>query len=167
MYMIEHRIVMIDLRTLKPHERINEDRVDEVTDSLLAEGVLHRAIIADAGTLTIIDGHHRLESLKRMGLTLAPVALVDYMNPRIVAARWDGRGVIDKRVVLERAIKGVLFPPKTTRHLLAAGAGFIHISEAIPEVNIELRALFEYVLFRVEKLPRTGFTPKDQRYLFR
>lgn len=156
MSMIEYKVSLIDVRALKPHERVEEARVEEVMRSLLEERVLHRAILADAITLTVIDGHHRLESFKRIGLTVVPVALVNYMDQRIVAARWDGRGVIDKKLVLERAARGVPFPPKTTRHLLVTKAGFIHVSEAIPEVNIELRALFEYAVFRTEELPRSS-----------
>lgn len=162
--MIEHKIALMDVRALRPHERVQEARVGRVTKSLLEEGVLHRAIIADAATLTVIDGHHRLESFKRMGLTLAPVALVNYLDQRIVAARWDGRGTIDKKVVIERAVKGALFPPKTTRHLLATRTGLIHVSEAIPEVNIELRELFEYAVYRAEELLHR-VVPSGQRTL--
>lgn len=165
--MIEHKISLININTLKPHERVSEHRLEEVQRSILTEGVLHRAIVADMYTYTVIDGHHRLEFFRRIGLTLVPVALIDYHDPRVIAARWDGRGLVEKKLVIERAARGELFPPKTTRHIFASENGIVHISEAIPEVSISLRHLFEYAVFYAERAALRGdtFSPPQPNLL--
>nr|WP_117354542.1 ParB N-terminal domain-containing protein [Acidilobus sp. 7A] len=48
--------------------------------------VVHRPLIVDAATMTLIDGAHRLEALRRLGASLAPVIAVDYSQVEV--AGW-------------------------------------------------------------------------------
>lgn len=109
--------VLVPLAWLKPHEDYVEERVRELTDRFRRAGCVDYAVVADRDTGTVIDGHHRLETLRRLGARLAPAVLVDYMDPSIGVRNWrPDEPAPDKREVVARAAKGRLYPPKTTRH---------------------------------------------------
>lgn len=102
---------------LKAHERYVEERVRELTDRFRRAGCIDFAVVADRATGTVIDGHHRLETLRRLGATHVPVVLVDYMDPAITVRNWrPDEPAPSKAEVVVRAERGELYPPKTTRH---------------------------------------------------
>jgi len=56
---------------------------------------------------------------------MVPVYLVDYFDARIELHFWPdaaksgfGYHNVDKRAVIDRALSGDVFPPKTTRHVI-------------------------------------------------
>lgn len=148
--MIEYKISLVSIERVRPHERAVEGRVRELLRDLEATLILRKPVVLDEETLTLLDGHHRLQALRRLGVELVPAALVRYSDPRIVVRRWGSVELIDKRLVIERAMRGRLFPPKTTRHLVVLDGREVHVSEALPEVNVHLKDLLEYSLLRSE-----------------
>ncbi len=106
----------VDPEWLKPHEDVIEERVYEVV----------RPIAVDYRTGVILDGHHRHRFLKRARLP-APVLLFDYA---VVDVN------VDKGEVLDRAARGVVYPPKSTWHTYRGR----HISE-IPTVEVPVSEL--------------------------
>lgn len=94
-----------------------EARVVEVLEQFLKSGCVDYAVVADAATGTVVDGHHRLEALRRMDAELVPVHLIDYKDPKIKVRNWrEDEPPVTKEDVLRHAREGRLFPPKTTRH---------------------------------------------------
>ncbi len=71
-------LVLQPLDLLLPHESTVPSRVRAVAESIASLGQVLRPVIAEYGTLTVIDGHHRLAALRLLGARLAPVLLVDY-----------------------------------------------------------------------------------------
>ena len=71
----------------------------------------------------ILDGHHRFAALKDLGCRRVPVYLVDYEDDGVTLTTWPGAIVasVTKEEVVDRGVRGDLFPPKTTRHLLSKG----------------------------------------------
>lgn len=105
------------LAWLKPHEQYVEARVVELLERFQRTGCVDYAVVVDRLTGTIIDGHHRYEALRRLGAALVPVHLVDYQDPSITVRCWrEGERAPSKEEVVERAAKGLLYLPKTTRH---------------------------------------------------
>jgi len=148
--MLQHKISLVSIERIRPHERVIEERVRELLRDLETTLVLKKPVVVDEETFTLLDGHHRLTALHRLGVELIPAALVRYSDPRIVVRRWGSEGVIDKRLVVERAMKGWLFPPKTTRHMVVLDGREVHVSMALPEVNARLKDLLEYAVLRSE-----------------
>jgi hypothetical protein len=76
------------LEALLPHE----ETIPELTTRLAAEierdGVQRDPVIVDKESLTVLDGMHRLESLRRLGAASVVVDLVDYSSPRVKLFRW-------------------------------------------------------------------------------
>jgi ParB-like chromosome segregation protein Spo0J len=111
------RLSLVPVAWLKPHEQFVEERVREVLENFRKAGAIDFAIVADARTGTVIDGHHRLEALRRLHAVLAPAFLVDYMDASVTVRNWrEHEAPVTKEDVLRHASEGKLFPPKTTRH---------------------------------------------------
>ncbi len=82
------RVELIRIYDLLPHEEVIEEKLNELTISILSSGIIKRPILVDKNTNVILDGHHRYVFLKRLGMVLAPVYRVDYMSPNIKVDVW-------------------------------------------------------------------------------
>lgn len=108
---------LVPLEWLKAHEEHVESRVAELVERFRKNGCVDYAVVVDRNTGTVIDGHHRLETLRRLGARRVPVVMVDYMDPAITVRNWrPDEPVPTKHDVIARAASGHLYPPKTTRH---------------------------------------------------
>jgi hypothetical protein len=71
---------------------VHEETIEEIVEALRCEWeatlTVRHPIMVDANTHVILDGTHRLQTLRRMGCHLIPVCLVDYENPGIEVKRW-------------------------------------------------------------------------------
>jgi ParB-like nuclease domain. len=76
-------IGLVSIESIRPHELFLEDHVREVMEDIRKSGVVRRPLIVDASTLTLLDGVHRLEALRRLGALLAPVIAVDYSQVEV------------------------------------------------------------------------------------
>jgi L-serine kinase (ADP) len=124
------KITLIDVNKLKCHEQVVESHVEEVIDQIKTDGYLKRPVIAEDTNFVILDGHHRFTALKRIGAKKIPVYLVHYKNNsiRVYLRRKELLKDFIKEIVLKRGAEGILFPPKTTRHLIKNRPKIIHYS---------------------------------------
>lgn len=106
------RVELVPVSQLRDHERTLPRGLAQVITEIICDGRLFRPVLVDEKTMTIIDGHHRTNAFRILGLSQIPAYLVDY---------WDEVILLEgatKGEVIERAAKGDPFPPKSTRHLL-------------------------------------------------
>ena len=118
------------------HEHTDEKHLDEVRKSILKEG-LNFPIVADKKTKLVLDGHHRLNALKGLGVRNIPVLYVDYFDDRIVLDSWRGQK-LTKEEVLANAASGKLFPIKTTKHMFLSSNGLRHISSITMKISTNI-----------------------------
>ncbi len=113
-------ITFADIRTLVPHERVDDARLKVVRKQLQSQGVVRRPIIVDRHSRVILDGHHRVQALRDLGAKHAPVVYVRYNDEtvRVYLRRNDVLMKLIKHYVLDMARSHKLFPSKTTRHLI-------------------------------------------------
>jgi len=109
---------LVPLRELRAHERIDETNTLELVALLRRTQVVADPIWVARGSSVILNGHHRVEALRRLGAVFAPAWILDYESELIHLERWHPGPPIAKSEVVRRAIEGRLFPPKTTRHRL-------------------------------------------------
>jgi ParB-like chromosome segregation protein Spo0J len=76
-------IEFIEIEKLNTHERIVPSVLNRLLIKMERENKFSVAIIVDANTMTILDGHHRFEAAKRLGCKKVPCLLVDYNDPEI------------------------------------------------------------------------------------
>lgn len=110
------RISLIPIHRLRPHEQIDHERVEQLSEQIRNDKTVNQPVVVDEATNVILDGHHRYHALDRLGCTLVPCHLVDYMDPTIRVERWDNGRPMDKKQLLQHGLNGTLLPAKTTRH---------------------------------------------------
>ena len=125
------------VETLLPHEQVEDKQVDKLERMTLRWKACTKPLLVDRKTGTILDGHHRAEAAQRMELQWLPCVLGDYLeDDRVTLTVWPncGRDSLEKEEVVEAALVGELFPPKTSRHLL---------SDHLPPISIPLSRLVQ------------------------
>jgi ParB-like chromosome segregation protein Spo0J len=110
---------LVPLDTLLEHEEIDLEGVDALAERIRRDGVVVDPIWVAAGSNVILNGHHRVAALRRLGARRAPAWVVDFHSDLVRLERWNDGPPIPKAEVIERARSGRLFTPKTTRHVLA------------------------------------------------
>ncbi|MCE4604886.1 MAG: ParB N-terminal domain-containing protein [Aeropyrum sp.] len=125
-------LALVPIDKLKRHEEVLEHKVASLEDDIRSRGVLIRPILVDAKTLVILDGHHRVEALRRLGARRVPAVLVDYDSDCVNVDSWREGVTVSKDEVRRRGLSGDPYPPKTSRHRLCFN---------IPEVNYSLSNL--------------------------
>ncbi len=113
------RFELLPISTLLPHEEVDPKTVGTVEEGIRQEGAVLEPILVAEGSFVVLNGHHRLEVLRRLGARCAPAWIVDYHLPTITVDLWPGtaiESVPSKKEIEERAKRGLLYPPKTSRH---------------------------------------------------
>lgn len=138
---ITDNICLIDLEALKEHEEIRPEYLEELKNEILSDGILKMPIAVDKTTYIILDGHHRLHALKKIGCKRIPVILFDYQSPEIeVVPHRDGE-TVTKEMVIQTASAGRRMPPKTSKHMILIEGKLRHISVLETVINIPLEKL--------------------------
>ncbi len=126
------KIAVVPIDSLKSHEQIVEDHVKELMNDIRKRGILIKPILVDAKTMIVLDGHHRVEALRRLGRKLIPAVLVDYDDECVTVSSWRPDWKVSKELVRRAGLSGQLLPPKTSRH---------RVCFEIPEVNYPIEKL--------------------------
>jgi len=114
---MKHSFKLIPIKKLKSHENINKNHLSEIIYKLRKERVLRNPIIVEKNHLVILDGHHRVNAFKKLGLKYIPASLISYNQVRVYLRRkLDIKDI--KSEVIRRGINNNPFPSKTTRHLI-------------------------------------------------
>jgi hypothetical protein len=134
-------IVFIRIEELREHEEIRPDYLDELKNEILSDGMLKMPIAVDRSTYIILDGHHRLHALKKIGCKKIPVILVDYQSPEIEVIPWREGEKITKELIIDTALTGKRMAPKTSKHMIRVEGELKHISILETVINIPLDEL--------------------------
>lgn len=131
---------VVPITWLKPHEQVIPSNLEAVQSSVVDAGAYTKPILVDRATGTILDGHHRHEVGRRLGLTKLPALLIDYKSdPTIRLDVWPtcGLDALTKQEVIDMALSPSVFPPKTSRHHYE---GF-DMNCDLPEIDVPLHIL--------------------------
>ena len=134
-------IVFIRIEELREHEEIRPDYLDELKNEILSDGMLKMPIAVDRSTYIILDGHHRLHALKKIGCKKIPVILVDYQSPEIEVIPWREGEKVTKKMIIDTALTGKRMAPKTSKHMIRIEGELKHISILETVINIPLDEL--------------------------
>jgi len=111
--------VLVPLHRLRAHEQVVPSKVRALEDELRREGIFVDPIWVARGTGVILNGHHRVAALRKLGARRIPAWVLDYESDLVRLERWTPGPPISKKEVVRRAREGKLFSPQTTRHRLA------------------------------------------------
>lgn len=100
----------IDVRAIYPFENhpfkvIDDEKMDELVESIKANGVLTPVLVRpdDEGTYEMISGHRRLHAAKRAGLFRIPAIVKEMTNDDAVIAMVDANVQREEILASERA----------------------------------------------------------------
>jgi len=82
------KVELIPLKDVKCHEEVIEEELQDFIKSLRNKGIFYRPILVDRETLIVLDGHHRVEGLRRLGAKKVPAILLDYKSDDIKLYTW-------------------------------------------------------------------------------
>ena len=109
---------LVPLAVLKSHEQLNEALLLDLMGQIRHARVLTEPIWVARGSWVILNGHHRVEALRRLGAERVAAWVLDYESEIVHLGRWQPGPPIAKSEVVRRGTEGHPFPPKTTRHRL-------------------------------------------------
>ena len=126
---------LVPIGWLKPHEEIREKNLNQLKDMTLRWDGYTKPLLVDKTTGAILDGHHRYNVGLQLELIRLPVLKTDYMNDENVQVTvWPNSDMenLTKQDVIDMALSGNLYPPKTSKHVL---------SKDIPPIYVTLEDL--------------------------
>ncbi len=137
-YTIDHNglrldLAVVELGSLRVHEETMQGHAEELKRGLIERGSLSTPMFVDRATNIVLDGMHRVRTLRELGCRFALVCLVDYSDQRIKLGRWcrtipkpfgrrDAERIIGGNGASLRLAKGVN-STQSTDLLLAFGDG--------------------------------------------
>jgi hypothetical protein len=133
---------LLDISSLKSHEEVDPKHLTALLEQIMSDGCLKRSIAVDKSTSVVLDGEHRLQSLRRLNCRIVPVVLVDYMSEDVLLfSRRKDFIFLTKSDVIGAALSRRLLPPKTTKHMINSNGKLKHISSIEKLVNMPLTTL--------------------------
>jgi hypothetical protein len=120
---VKPAFALVEVDRLRVHEETDARQVRRLVRRLEKEGRVEEPIWVARGSRVILNGHHRYAALRALGARRAPVWLIEYESPEVELGRWTPGPQISKTEVVDRALAGRPFPPKTTRHILTPPPG--------------------------------------------
>jgi len=132
---------LVEIEKLRQHEEADPEHLKELTRQIASDKTLKYAIVADEKTNVILDGEHRYNALKNLGCKWIPVVYVDYESQNIEVHTWRNNHPLTKKDVIEAALTGKLFPPKTSKHMIKNSDNLVHISSIEKRVDAPLEVL--------------------------
>ena len=113
-----YKLELIDLKDIIETEEHLHDRVIWLKDKIVEEKIWRIPLILEKKTLAIMDGHHRFNVAKLIGLSKVPAILLSYEQGHVALTSWRDDIYIDKNIIFDFISERKLFPHKTTRHII-------------------------------------------------
>lgn len=129
---LSYEIDFVACNQLRATEKHDPQKVIALTREISQVGVWRSALLVEPTLMAVLDGHHRLAAALRLKLARIPIVKVEYGDPRLRLTSRRREVVVSPEAVLEAAISGRLFEPKTTRH---------QMDPPLPVLNIDLQEL--------------------------
>jgi len=107
---------ILPIDRLLVHEEHDPEKVVSLAEEIRRDGKLFNPIWVSRDTWVILNGHHRVEAFRRLGMKWIPAWVFDYDGDHVDLGRWSPGPPIAKSEVVYRAREGRPFPVKTTRH---------------------------------------------------
>ena len=108
------KIELVPIKLLKPIENYIQKRADMLFEDILSYNFWTKPVVVEKDHFLILDGHHRFNVAKRMGLKKIPVVFTRYSDLDVWSLRKDE--FIDVKTIINRAKNNDIYPNKTVKH---------------------------------------------------
>ena len=124
---------LLNLREICETEEHSAGDVCSLAECILNLGFWTIPIAVEYSTFAIMDGHHRFNVAKKLGLKRVPCVLMDYKISGVTLQSWRPEIDISVTDIFLMISKGKKYPLKTTRHIF---------HPPLEEVSVPLELLF-------------------------
>ncbi len=99
---ILNEIEFLDVNKVIPHEEPSKDRLNKLVLKIKDDGFVNHPIICTKikDKIIILDGTHRYNALKEIGVKFIPIQLVSYDKRRIKLSSWAWQFKVDNQFLL-------------------------------------------------------------------
>lgn len=111
---IETSIKLVKVDSLRHVEGFSQKRVKWLKDKIINEGVWNRPICIDSENGIVMDGQHRMEVAKSMGLTFIPAMMFSHNDVDFWSLRENHEVTLD--LILSKSLSGNPYPYKTVKY---------------------------------------------------
>lgn len=112
--MTKKNVVFLDVASLSAIEGHGPKRVLWLKSKIEADGLWTKPLKVEKTKHLVMDGHHRLEVAKTMGLRRVPAELFTYDEVEVWTLR--PKITVTGEIIIRNHAKGVVFPYKTAKH---------------------------------------------------
>ncbi len=134
------QVKIIPIRIVKPSEYYNLDTVNLLVKCIECAGIWTHPIIIEKQNFIIMDGHHRFQAAKNLGLKNIPAFVIGYDNPYLkLTSRIPEQNILAENVI-KAGLTGKLLNYKSTCH---------NISIDMPKTKIQISDLNNSQPFRI------------------
>jgi len=109
-----YEISLVPVSSLLHIEGYSPSRVNWLVSKIKSEGNWTKPLALDDKHNLVLDGQHRMEAAKVLGLTHVPAIQFCYADVELWSLR--PKYAFDWFTVQERALKGDIYPYKTVKH---------------------------------------------------
>lgn len=107
-------IVDCDVSLLRGIEEFDQERVNVLESKIRKDGHWMVPVVAEVQHHLVLDGQHRLEVARRLGIKRIPVIFVRYDEVQVWTLRKEEK--VSPNRVIARVNKGSIYPYKTVKH---------------------------------------------------
>ncbi len=107
-------IELVPVLKLRHIEGFSERRVEKLKTKIVNEGVWIKPIALDNNENLVLDGQHRMEVARSLGLSVVPAVKYEYAEVEVWSLR--PKYSFDWQKVVEKAVAGDIYPYKTVKH---------------------------------------------------
>ncbi len=111
---MQPEIIFIPTNSLIHIEGFSKKRVDWLVEKIIKENFWTKPLAVDLEHHLVLDGQHRMEAAKFLGLTNVPVIKYDYSKVKLWSLR--PKYEFDWKEVTRRSLEGMPYPYKTVKH---------------------------------------------------
>lgn len=107
-------IELIIVSQLRHIEGFSDRRAKWLTDKISKAGIWNKPLAVDSEHYLVLDGQHRMEAARTLGLTVVPAIKYDYSRVEVWSLR--PKYSFNWEIIVKRALEGNIYPYKTVKH---------------------------------------------------
>ena len=117
---IQRSVELIEVSTLFHIEDYSRKKVSLLKSKILEEGVWTTPLKIDIDNNLVMDGQHRMEVAKELGLLYVPCLKYCYHEVEVWSLRKDQ--TVTQNLIVSKALSGDIYPYKTAKHKFPDGS---------------------------------------------
>jgi L-serine kinase (ADP) len=97
-------------------EDYSEKRVNNMKEKMVSGGIWEKPICVEKNHFLVLDGQHRFEVSRLLGLNYIPCELFDYGDEELLTWSLRKECVVSKNLVISKSLSKDIYPYKTAKH---------------------------------------------------